>query len=60
MKLSVSTSLLLLVRFIFTNAESTTGITPFFASPNYPENYPNNHSEVKLSSNQTNTIVSCD
>ena len=39
-------SLLLCVNFFFINAESTT-----FASPNYPDNYPNNHSEVKLSSN---------
>ena len=54
MKLSVFTLLLLFVKFNFINAEITTGIKTFFASPNYPDNYPNNHSEVKLSSSKHN------
>ena len=46
MKNLIFLSLLLFTRFFLIDGESTS-IETYFESKNHPDNYPNNHSEVK-------------
>ena len=54
MKISISFSLLLFTRFILIHGERSS-VETYFESTNHPDNYPNNHSEVK---SYTHTIMS--